>query len=300
MADEKKILLSSFHTSSVYAIEEQDFEPDLILSFDSHIDTNLLGYRQEVVEAIGGDRPLFYACARAATHAIFSRHFEQSKKSIITPRLALESHGAYIEKHMAKDDLGLISDSEEIISTFRLMQKKMFGLDIVTCPPKDPVSSLASTLEKSKFPVIDLDVDYFDVMQSECYTPLKGAKPNDLGNLERVLRLIRSVKPDLLTVSEATVQALENPQSNTNHLLNKLRSMGYEVEKFFVFNNDTEAYHLLRKWEDFDKALREKIGERNSATSFLEAMSDIDIGQHARAFFHSNESGGATNTGVQL
>ncbi|MGC2572320.1 MAG: hypothetical protein WA364_12480 [Candidatus Nitrosopolaris sp.] len=39
----KKVILSSFHSCSLDALECEGVEPDRILSFDSHIDTNLLG-----------------------------------------------------------------------------------------------------------------------------------------------------------------------------------------------------------------------------------------------------------------
>jgi hypothetical protein len=45
----KKVILSSFHSCSLHALECEGVEPDRILSFDSHIDTNLLGVLEEVL-----------------------------------------------------------------------------------------------------------------------------------------------------------------------------------------------------------------------------------------------------------
>ena len=43
----KKVILSSFHSCSLDALECEGIEPDRILSFDSHIDTNLVLVRIE-------------------------------------------------------------------------------------------------------------------------------------------------------------------------------------------------------------------------------------------------------------
>ncbi|MGA9149901.1 MAG: hypothetical protein WBZ36_04910 [Candidatus Nitrosopolaris sp.] len=57
----KKVILSSFHSCSLHALECEGVEPDRILSFDSHIDTNLLGVLEEVLFMIDDNRSLRYA-----------------------------------------------------------------------------------------------------------------------------------------------------------------------------------------------------------------------------------------------
>ena len=57
----KKLILSSFHSCSLDALECEGVEPDRILSFDSHIDTNLLGILEEVMSTIH-DNKLLRVC----------------------------------------------------------------------------------------------------------------------------------------------------------------------------------------------------------------------------------------------
>jgi hypothetical protein len=54
----KKVILSSFHSCSLDALECEGVEPDRILSFDSHIDTMLLGIHEEVLSMINDNRSL--------------------------------------------------------------------------------------------------------------------------------------------------------------------------------------------------------------------------------------------------
>jgi hypothetical protein len=63
----KKVILSSFHSCSLDALECEGVEPDRILSFDSHIDTNLLGVL-EVLSMIRNNRSLRYAFTDGETH----------------------------------------------------------------------------------------------------------------------------------------------------------------------------------------------------------------------------------------
>jgi hypothetical protein len=84
------------------------------------------------------------------------------------------------------------------------------------------------------------DVDYFGDLQNECYIPRIGpqAKLYDFGNLERTSRLIRGSKPNIITFSEPKVSSLNDPNSKTNYLLNRLKSMGYMIETFFLYESD--------------------------------------------------------------
>jgi hypothetical protein len=288
----KTVLLSSFHSSSPYALEKHELEPDLIISFDSHIDTSLLGYRKEVVEIIGDDREQFYAAARAATHAIFARKFGESgaKVIIVTSKLAFESDVAFLEQKVRnlKPELEELGFAELVANRLEGL-RSFFGLELLTCPPKDPVASLAPLINNAESPVIDIDVDYFADFQTECYTPLKNANLSELGNLERVLRLIRSTQPAIITLSESKVDALNTPSSKTNHLLTKLRNMGYAHERFHVYENDDEALHYLSEWELFSKKNEAHVNRKILSDIASPDMSgdDGELSRRVKEYFRS-------------
>lgn len=116
--------------------------------------------------------------------------------------------------------------------------------------------------------LLDLDVDYLYELQTECYTPLKNAQPGELGWIGRVLRLIRKVKPSLITVSEAKVAAIRDPKSNFAKFVNKLRGMEYNVEYTDIFANDEEAEELLRIYQDYYERIWKPITKKQRGDFF--------------------------------
>jgi hypothetical protein len=96
----KKVILSSFHSCSLDALECEGVEPDTpsiatdilsfnlielnILSFDSHIDTNLLGILEEVLSMIYDNRRLRYAFTDGGTHTLMTKAFPYTDIDIIS------------------------------------------------------------------------------------------------------------------------------------------------------------------------------------------------------------------------
>ncbi|MDH5770628.1 MAG: hypothetical protein OEZ25_05000, partial [Candidatus Bathyarchaeota archaeon] len=116
--------------------------------------------------------------------------------------------------------------------------------------------------------VIDIDVDYMADAQSECYTMAPGLEIRDgvvlkprksqMGSADKVFKLIRLTKPELITVSEAKLEALHTANSFTNRFLRMLQAMRYKVEYGSLLSSDQEAYNLIEKHENF---VNEKLGE---------------------------------------
>jgi len=95
----KKVVVSSFHTCSAYELAERQEEFDAVISFDSHIDAALVGFRDEVLSAIEDDWPMRYTCGRPATHVIMSKLLEFSDGLfLISPEKCIESHAAGIQR----------------------------------------------------------------------------------------------------------------------------------------------------------------------------------------------------------
>lgn len=287
---QRKVLVSSFHSCSVHAMEDND--PETILSFDTHIDTNLGGMWQGLQKVAGSNWALKYTLHRAAAHWIMTRLFPLADIKIVVPQVGLETHAAVIE-NMIEERIkkGHISDEFQngqgpISAVLKVLNLQ--GLDVVISPPRDPVD-LADLVTDTT--VMDIDVDYFGALQAECYTPLKGASPASLGHLERVLRLIRSTKPTMITLSECKTSCINDANSRTSYILWKLQNMGYTIEKFFVFNTDEEAFRILSVTEEFFKEVLPKIADRYWERGGLDALADNftekdrEVAEAAGAFF---------------
>ncbi len=225
ISDLKRVLLSSFHSSVIDAIMKEDYEPANILSFDSHLNVDIVGALETVWNAVRGyngyDKGLHFALTDSAIHMLARKWFPNTEIKIVTPRVCMEG--------------------EVKAESYWL---KQLDISLALSPPKDIVSF--ATLVNNDT-VIDVDFDYLGDLQNEIYIPRMGPdyKPYEFGSLERLLRLIRATKPDLITCSEATIAALNDPNSKTNYFLGKLRNMGYEIKKHFLFSSDEEAIARL-------------------------------------------------------
>ncbi|HXP48742.1 MAG TPA: hypothetical protein VN922_02245 [Bacteroidia bacterium] len=178
----KKVILSSFHSCSIDALECEGVESDRILSFDSHIDTNLLGVLEEVLSIIHDNRSLRYAFTDGGAHALMRKAFPYTDIDIVTPRVCLEGNIALMQNRFP--EIFNFSTEIEAIREFLEYSQKAFNLNIKLSPPKDPVAFSPLLSSDS---IIDIDVDYFGDLQNECYIPRTGpeVKLHDFGNLER-------------------------------------------------------------------------------------------------------------------
>lgn len=307
---DRRVIVGSFHSCSYYALDTLDH--DLIFSFDSHFDTNTTGADDEICKAMGNDVAIKYAAGRAATHSMFRKKFPSARMLIVTPAAGLETQAAYVRNNVRErihsntpyhnldsDDMfgNHVGSKSELIGRYLRLLKLMQKIDVFTAPPKDPVE-LSDMIKGAANPLLDIDVDYFAELQSECYTPLLGAEPHQLGNIERVLRLIRSTKPDTITLSEATVAALNDPNSRTSYLLNRLKTMGYSVQKFFLYGNDMQARESIKRWNDFGIKVRETVTAKywSNGPPNLESTRQMasDIAEYAKRYFSSeNQTDGS-------
>jgi len=147
-----------------------------------------------------------------------------------------------------------------------LFIEKILKMKLYTSPP----NSLKKLAEKvrGEIAVIDIDVDYMADAQGECYTMAPGmeirdrvvVKPrkSEVGSADKVFKLIKLTKPELITVSEAKLEALHTANSFTDKFLKMLRALRYKVEYGSLLSSDEEAYNLIEKHEDF---VNEKLAE---------------------------------------
>jgi hypothetical protein len=280
----KSCLVSSFHSSVMESLtEEEDCKPiQFILSFDSHLDVDFIGSLETVWNAIRGysgyDKGLHFALTDPSIHMLVRKWFPDTEIKVVIPRVCVEGYINHnVHKAHESKIISLESVTAEDVSAFNSFWLKQLNISLVLSPPKDP-ASLSDLVSNDT--VIDLDADYFADLQNECYIPRIGAaaKLYEFGNMERVLRLIRSTKPDTITFSESRISCLNDPNSKTSYLLNKLRNMGYEIEKRFLFSSDEEARLKLDVIKRFSVYLKDN--------STFDADKRLDeIGEVAKKFF---------------
>jgi len=130
---------------SLDALECEGVEPDRILSFDSHIDTNLLRVLEGVLSIIHDNRSLRFAFTDGGTHALMTKAFPCTDIDIVTPRVCLEGNMALMQNRFP--EIFDFSTETEAIREFLEFSQKAFNLNIKLSPPKDPVafSSLLSS-----------------------------------------------------------------------------------------------------------------------------------------------------------
>lgn len=120
-------------------------------------------------------------------------------------------------------------------------------------------------------------------MQTECFTPLRKAKPGELGSMSMVLRLIDQSRPVYITISEAKPSATTSENSNFAHFIGRINALGYDiVYDEDNFESDEEAEQEIETFRVFYEGPLKTILERLSyedPTFFEEA------GRAAEAYY---------------
>ena len=262
-----RVVVSSFHSTSVRYIE--DYYPDVVISLDSHPDTFVFGLTEKLMEvAESMPQKLRDAVLRSSAHALMRRRMPDVDIFVVTPLTCLCSAVVGQFKH-AQRILGShrsIDESLEVtpkraVEFQNLFIEKILKMKLYTSPP----NSLKKLAEKvrEQIAVIDIDVDYMADAQGECYTMAPGleirdgvvVKPrkSEVGSADKVFKLIKLTKPELITVSEAKLEALQTANSFTDKFLKMLQALRYKVEYGVLLSSDEEAYNLIEKHEDFVK-----------------------------------------------
>jgi hypothetical protein len=286
---EQRVIVNSFHSqvgeTLIRTLNEVDIEPDVVVCLDSHIDDHI--GTEEAAKLMPKNIEL--AAHRASAHTWIRRSTgglpillktqnREDEIEWITP-MSLVIPQSMINTHIAYHQNILEGSSEtEIAATPEFFQrkqdyleylKKFMGYSIIASPPQN-LLKLVDFL-RTDFAILDIDVDYMHEMQNECYTPVKKAKPGDLGWMEQVLRLIKKTKPKLITMSEARVSAIKNPSSNYSKFVSRLHGMGYKIEYDQIFDSDKEAEDAMDKYQEFFEKIQLPIMRNNAGAGFLEA-----------------------------
>ena len=215
-----RVILDSVHSQVPETIAKLDRRFDIVVSLDSHLDVSL-----------GGDdllypRELHVIAARTGAHTKIAE-VTHAPVIVAIPEEMMVAHASDIESKLPSD-LRIPGSAESVASVVDFLYRER-GISIFQSPPR----SLLELVPKLKGRpwLLDIDVDYMQEMQDECYTRIVDAQPGVLQPIERVIEFVRSTRPEVITVSEAKLSAVRAEGSSISKLLKSFRNMGCQVEE---------------------------------------------------------------------
>lgn len=274
---ERNAIVHSFHSQVCRTLENLDDEPDLLVSLDSHSD-EFLG---EKIESMPEE--IWLARDRASSHALIRRAIGElpiflkykgmptdsiPEMVLVIPEITLMTQ--VIERFDKIPGVITLSpyESKDPLKAFIDHLSQNLGIKIFMSPPKN-LMKIVGALRRAEYSVLDLDVDYLQEFQGECYTPatqdieiLKKLQPGQIGSVTETLRLIHKTKPPLITISEARVAAIQEPKSNFSRFIDHLKNLGYKVDYRLIFDNDTEAEQLIKIYNEFYETIQKPLKRR--------------------------------------
>jgi cell fate (sporulation/competence/biofilm development) regulator YlbF (YheA/YmcA/DUF963 family) len=272
----RRVIVHSFHSDVLKTLPNIDLNPDLILAFDSHLDV-FLPVKSTVDMFPDWIRS---AATRATVHPLIRRAFgdfpalfkAEGRDLADLPRMILVVPKVSFIQHVS-EDMEKISDlvasgsispdqlSDDPLETMTEYLSEVLGIEPFVSPPKN----LMKLVERGKAAnciLLDVDIDYFQEMQTECYTPMRNAQPGQLGWTTQAIRLIHKIKPQIITISEAKIAAIKDPNSNFSKMINQLERMGYKVTYKMTFKNDEEAQQLMEIYREFHENVLKPLHHR--------------------------------------
>ena len=281
--DRGTVFIHSFHSQVADTLGDLE-TPDVLICFDSHLDIRFGTW--DVMSLMPDDIRL--AAGRASTHTLIRRATGEipllrkaadkeadfnAEMTVVISSAAYKSHLAYL-LYGSSSETGLVdlvgeSKAYDLAESFMGTMRRLYGMEVYLCPPK-PIHRLISSLKEEAYDqcTVDLDVDYLSECQTECYTPVKG----------EVDKLIRKLRPNLITISEATVEALQDSTSNIYKFVSTLQSLGYEIDKDAVFESDIRAKTAMQEFEKFDREIQGTIRNSSARKQLTEGKFD-EVGQ---------------------
>jgi hypothetical protein len=271
----RHVIIHSFHSQVCKTLQKLDLEPDLIVALDSHLDV-FMGVK-DVVESM--PKEIRLAAGRASAHTFIRRALGElpillraqgapidflPEMVLVVPQISLKHY--VLEFAEKTQDIILtgallpnqIGDPLEACQTYL---SKILGVKVFTSPPKN-LMSLLSKLREAECALLDLDVDYLQELQTECYTPIEHAQPGQLGFATQILKLVRKTKPQIITISEVKVAATQEPESNFSRFIYRLKNMGYRIDYKLKFPNDKEAERSIKIYKEFYEQVQKPLERR--------------------------------------
>lgn len=244
-----KAFVHSIHSQVSDTVKKLNKDFDLIISMDAHLD-NYLGLNSDIYPD-----ELKQIAARSTAHTML-RHTHQGDFIIVIPEgMAKSITLNFIQ--LARSRGIYVEFSKKYIKSL----EQMYDIEIYLSPPNILKRLISKTKRYNSF-LLDIDYDYIYEAQKECYTSIHNAVTGELQSMDHVIKFIKKIKPDYITISEAKLSAIQNSNSIFNSFLVKIRKIGYKVEiselaesdeKILKGIKDTEDYYL--SWNDHEKKL---------------------------------------------
>jgi len=150
-----------------------------------------------------------------------------------------------------------MSDGAESVASVVDFLRTERDIEIFQSPPLD-LRELTRDVMTGSW-LLDIDVDYIQEMQGECYTRIIGPQPGVLQSMARVVDLVRRSRPKIITLSEAKLSAIRSGDSCFSELVEELKAIGYEVEEGFLAASDAEVMKGISVCNEFYRAVSKPL-----------------------------------------
>jgi hypothetical protein len=258
-----RAIIHSVHSQVPGTVSELGQRFDAIVSMDSHLDVSLGGddgiYPRDL-RIIAG-RTGAHSALRHITGGLSALRGRQPKGDapeviVVVPEAMLARHAMDIESKLPRSLR--VSDQEESTSSYVDFLAKTMGIEVYRSPPR-ALQSLVRRMEKTRSWLLDVDVDYMDEMQKECYTRIINPGPGVLQSMSRVIEFIHKSKPETITISEAKVKAIRDANSTFSVFVEELKASGYQIEERGVFANDAEVVRAISVCKEFYRTVSRRL-----------------------------------------
>jgi hypothetical protein len=258
-----RAIIHSIHSQVPETVSWLGRRFDAIVSMDSHLDVSL-----------GGDDSIYpkelrVIAARTGAHsalrnitgglsALKGRPPEGGAPKVIVavPEAMLARHAMDIESKLPRSLR--VSDQEESIASAVDFLAETMGIEVYPSPPRT-LGGLVRRMGRTGSWLLDVDVDYMQEMQKECYTRIINPGPGVLQSMSRVVEFIRDSKPETITISEAKVAAIRDGKSSFSAFIEELKAEGYQVEERGVYANDAEVVRGIAVCKEFYRTVSRRL-----------------------------------------
>ena len=258
-----RAIIHSIHSQVPETVSGLGWRFDSIVSMDSHLDVSL-----------GGDdgiypKELRLIAARTGAHSAL-RNITGGVSALkggppagnapeviaVVPRAMLARHAMDVESKLPRS-LRLSDQEESIASAVDFLAETM-GIEVYPSPPKS-MQALVRRMGRAGSWLLDLDVDYMQEMQRECYTRIINPAAGVLQSVSHVLEFIKKSRPETMTISEAKVAAIRDPRSAFSAFVGELRAAGYEVEERGVYASDAKVIRGISVCKEFYRTVSRRL-----------------------------------------
>ncbi|HVC27192.1 MAG TPA: hypothetical protein VND40_03435 [Nitrososphaerales archaeon] len=258
-----RAIIHSIHSQVPETVSELGRRFDAIVSMDSHLDVSLGGddgiYPEElrIIAARTGAHSALRNITGGLSALGVSRPGGGAPEVIaVVPEAMLARHAMDVESKLPRSLR--VSDQEESIASAVDFLAETMGIEVYQSPPRALQALVRRVGEKGSW-LLDVDVDYMQEMQAECYTRIINPGPGVLQSMSRVAGFIRKSRPEIITISEAKVRAIRDPNSAFSAFIEGLKAEGYQVEERGVYASDAEVVKGISVCKEFYRTVSRRL-----------------------------------------